>query len=93
MKEIEARASIRINTVIIVGIVNAKYNRCSNYQNAPCGKAVEMDRIEQEEGEVTGSMVKWKYNIAMVDNFESDTSETDDGNENDCLCLTFVIQQ
>ena len=52
-----------------------------------------MDKNEQEEREVTGSMVKWKYNIAMVDNFESDTSETDDVNENDCLCLTFVIQQ
>ena len=52
-----------------------------------------MDKGEQKEREVTGSMVKWKYNIAMVDNFESDTSETDDGNENDCLCLTFVIQQ
>ena len=38
-----------INTVIIVGIVTAKYNRCSNYQNTPCGKAVEVDKSEQEE--------------------------------------------
>ena len=52
-----------------------------------------MDKSEQEEREVTGSMVKWKYNIAMVDNIESDTSETEDGNENDRLCLMFVIQQ
>ena len=50
-----------------------------------------MDKSEQEEREVTGSMVKWKYNIA--NNIESDTSETEDGNENDRLCLTFVIQQ
>jgi len=28
-------------------------------------------------------MVKWIYNIAMVDSVESDTSETEDGNEND----------
>ena len=52
-----------------------------------------MDKSEQEEREVTGSMVKWKYNIAMVDNIESHTSETEDGNENDCVCLMFVIQQ
>ena len=52
-----------------------------------------MDKSEQEEREVTGSMVKWKYNVAMVDNIESDASETEDGNENDRLCLTFVIQR
>ena len=46
---------------------------------------------EQEEGEVTGSMVKWKYNIAMVDTIESDTSETEDGNENDRFCLTLIL--
>ena len=39
-----------------------------------------MDKSEQEEREVTGSMVKWKY-VAMVDNIESDASETEDGNE------------
>ena len=55
--------------------------RCSNCQNTPCGRAVEIDKSEQEEREVTGSMVKWKYNIAMVDTIESDTSETEDGNE------------
>ena len=76
--------------IIIVGIVTAKYNyRCSNCQNTQQWKWMS----EQEEREVTGSMVKWKYNVAMVDNIESDTSETEDGNENDRLCLTFVIQQ
>ena len=72
--------------IIIVGIVTAKYSynyRCSNCQNTPCGRAVEMDKSEQDEREVTGSMVKWMYNIAMVDNVESDISETEDGNEND----------
>ena len=34
-----------------------------------------MGKGEQEEREVTGSMVKWKYNVAMVDNIESDASE------------------
>ena len=45
--------------IIIVGIVTAKYNYgWSNCQSTPCGRAVEMDKSEQEEREVTGSMVK-----------------------------------
>jgi len=44
--------------IIIVGVVTARYYRCSNYQNTPCGRAVEMDKSEQEEREVADSMVK-----------------------------------